>query len=200
MYGEEYLFRGSVADFVGAVTTYARRVVYRGTPGPYAPSDVFTRQVPVEEEFAYNITYARFTFKSRFTRHTGTLTVNSLPTGKALLVVDFPYTTYESEYEEQSLQWAWRNLKAYLKTHGWIDDEDEYRIGDSDSEASREPYVSLESITHKDRAVQEKHREVIKLSKQGLSVPQISSQVGYAESHVKRLRAIYRKRDTNDTE
>lgn len=121
MYGEEYHFLGTVAEFVSAVETYSHRIVYRGTPGPFAPSDIFTRRIPLAKEFQANITYAEFEFTSRFTRFNGEIYVNSLPFRKALVVTIFPHTAFEDEYAEQSLHWAWDGLKNYLIGHGWLE-------------------------------------------------------------------------------
>ncbi len=187
MYGKEYIFNGSVAEFVAAVNTFSQLVTYRGTPGPYGPLDVFTRLTPKEEEFPPDIKYAKFKFNARFTRYTGLLIANSLPSGKTLLVVDIPTNTvYESEYSEKSIHWAWENLEAYLTKHKWIDEEvNQLKIVNQ--------YLNDDEIKNKD------HQMVIHLSCKGLTVPQISSQTGYSESHIKRLRAKYRKGETNDT-
>jgi len=187
MYGKEYVFRGSVAEFAATLSTFSQLVTYRGTLGPYGPLDVFTRIIPKEENFSPDITYAKFKFNARFTRYSGFLIANPLPDGNTLLVVDIPSNTiYESEYAEKSIHTAWENLKAYLIRHGWLDEEAKQIQPTS-------PYLDLNEI--KD----ENHKEVIALSQQGLTVPQISSRTGYSQSHVKRLRARYRKHDTNDT-
>lgn len=187
VYGNEYKFKGNVAEFVATVTTFSQLVTYRGTPGPYGPLDIFTRLIPNEEEFPTDITYAKFKFNSRFTRYTGLLIANSLPDGNTLLVVDIPTNTvYESEYSEKSIYWAWENLKEYLIRHGWIDKEGNQ-------------VKTINQYLNDDEIKDEKHQVVIQLSRKGLTVSQISSQTGYSDSHVKRLRAKYRKHDTNDT-
>jgi hypothetical protein len=136
MYGEEYYFKGSVAKFVAVVETYSHRVIYRASviPGPYAPMDTFTRLVPSTKDFRADITYAEFTFKSRFTKYTGEIYANPLPSGKTLVVMVFPNTNFEDEYAEQSLHWAWQGLESYLIGHGWIEGKD--------TELAKQPHPS----------------------------------------------------------
>jgi hypothetical protein len=124
MYGNEYVFRGRIPELIAAVDTYAKRVTYRYTPGPYTPADIFRRLVPEAVEYDSHITYAEFQFSSRFTTIVGHLFANSLPAQSSLLVVDIPEWGYESDYSRLSLQWAWEGLEKYFARHGWLDEID----------------------------------------------------------------------------